>query len=428
MMRIPCPSNAFLRASAIQIDSSLTPFLYQTATIQQWIAPYAQVRPRREQRHASTAQARTLPGKPIELVSDPAVDAPDGSVRSTISSSEKRVFAKLLDPSYDPRADIKARAKSPSKIGKTRSKEVSINADQLRINDAYLQAQHQQLLAAKRKASAAHQEQVSQLQAAQDLPYTEETETMRQQREQMFATAKLQFSRARTDKELLQLLDKWAFDVFRKYFSLGQAGHQDAKKGAEPEQKEWTLQLQANFLTQNYPLLLVAFLDELRDNFPSSQLAFSILPMVKSLGLQSYALGASTQLYNGIILDTWRIFSDFHRINELLIEMENAGLEFDYDTLEVLAKIRRQGDRILKGDRGELLKRVWQLDSMMSGWTTVVGWIPKVKDSLEREELRRANESAESEIEDSVSGEEWNEEFGDVDHQDDRKRATTSLG
>jgi hypothetical protein len=411
-IRLPCPSRAFLRASAIQIDGSLTPFLYQTATIQQWIAPYA---PRRTgRRHRSSQRAQILFEKPDdELDAASAARDPETETKSTISGREKRVFARLLDPTYDPQANLKTRSKSPSKLKKPVSKSRLAQGEH-KFSDADLQAKHDQLLEARRKA-AAPQERLAKLQAEQGLrtTYFEETKELREYRSTTLAKASEQFSRAKTDKELWQLLDQWAFSGIRKHFAQGPSTQQkedEASTSGSPE-------ADVAILTHNYPLLLVSFLEELRGNFPSSQLAFSLLPTVKSLGRQSYVLGASTPLYNGIILDTWRTFSDFPRINELLLEMENAGLEFDHETLEVLDKIRRQGERILRGERGELLKRVWELDSIMSGWTTVVGWMPKVKERLEVEALRRANESDESDIEDASLEEEWHDELTAMEEQ-----------
>jgi hypothetical protein len=304
-----------------------------------------------------------------------------------------------------------------------------------KFSDAELQVQHEQLLEARRKASVAPQERLNELQAEQGLQATffEETQELRQQRYQALAQAGDQFSKAQTDKELWQLLDQWAFSGIRKHFAP-QGQNTPPQKSKEKAAKKLakagnsSVANKVAILTHNYPHLLVSFLAELRDNFPSSQLAFSVLPMVKSLGRQSYVLGASTQLYNGIILDTWRTFSNFSRINELLLEMENAGLEFDFDTLEVLGKIRRQGERILKGERGELLKRVWELDSMISGWTTVVGWIPKVKERLEADALRKANETEESDMEDSVLEEDWHDELLAREEQEEAlRRAAASL-
>jgi hypothetical protein len=361
-------------------------------------------------------------------IKSPAIERPDSNApRSTISGKEKRVFSKLLDPSYDPQADLKMRSRSPVKpTNRPGTYAAALNRH---FKDPDLRAKHEELLAAKRRDTALQQQKLDELRMQEQdgvaPPPWEGEEAFRQQRDQMLALARLQFSRAKTDEDLWELLAKWTFAIIRRH--LGQAPR--VSKVLTPDQLEVRKQQEATFLTFNYPTLLVAFLDELRTNFPSSQLAFTVLPMVKSLGRQSYVLGASTALYNGIILDTWRVFSDFHRINELLLEMENAGLEFDYDTLDVLGKIRRQGDRILKGERGVLLKRVWELDSIVSGWQTVVGWIPKVKERLEVDALRRASESEESEMEDSVSEEDWNDELSAMQQQQDAlRRAAASLG
>jgi hypothetical protein len=425
-----------MRSSAIQIENSLAPFLYYTPTIQQWIAPYAP-NPR-QRRHASSRPA-DIPFDQSSL--NGRVDSPaeplERRTRSTISGKDKRVFAKLLDPSYDPQADLRARGKAPKSRQTTPKPRSAIGERQ--FSDADLQAKHEALMRAKRRASALHQERLNELQAERGMEPTffEETEELRQKRAQNLARAREDFRNAETDKDLWYLLSKWAFSGVQKHFALPPQLEQHNSAKQEPAAaKDKTANNELAILTHNYPLLLVSFLEELRDSFPTSQLAFSLLPMIKSLGRQSYVLGASTPLYNSLIDATWRTFSDFPRINDLLLEMENAGLEFDYDTLDVLDKIRRQGERIQKGDKGELMKRIWELDSVISGWDTVTRWIPKVKARLEAEALRRANENeSESDSEDleddSISGseEDWGEELSAMQEQQEAlRRAAASLG
>jgi len=150
----------------------------------------------------------------------------------------------------------------------------------------------------------------------------------------------------------------------------------------------------------NYPSLLVTAMRELRVSFPSSHLPFSILPAVKRLGRASYALGASTPLYNELIAATWNTYSDFGRIDELMQEMETGGLEFDAGTLQVLDSIRLEGNRIKNGRYGINRRAVWSTDLIQNGWRKVISWIPLVKERMEVGAERLASEQEDEELND----------------------------
>lgn len=338
-----------------------------------------------------------------------------------MSATEKQVFAKLLDPSYNPKAALNARGKSAGKPKKPESRDRSVKGERI-ISDRDLQARHAKFLQARKQASAAPQALAKELHADEGLQsaFFEDTEELRSRRAKALARVKERFSRALTDKELWDILEEKAFDGITKHFSQPSP----TEKNKTKSKVDITREMDAAVLAHNYPHILVAFVDELRDHFPSSHMAFTVLEAVKTLGRQSYILGASTPLYNGVILATWRIRSDFPRINELLLEMENAALEFDFDTQDILHKIRRQGERILKGERGELVKKVWELDSMMSGWTTVVEWIPKVRERLEAEALRKASETEEAE--ESAMEDEWNDAIAQKEEQEEALRVAAA--
>lgn len=143
----------------------------------------------------------------------------------------------------------------------------------------------------------------------------------------------------------------------------------------------------------NYPSFLLIAIRQLRTHFPTSNLPFQIIPTIKQLGRSSYILGASTPLYNELIAAAWHTWSDFDKIHELLKEMDNGGLEFDENTLDLLHKIRREGEKVLRGKHGEVKRLWWNTDMVRSGWDSVVEWIPLVQERHRDAAVRLANES-----------------------------------
>jgi hypothetical protein len=144
----------------------------------------------------------------------------------------------------------------------------------------------------------------------------------------------------------------------------------------------------------SYSLFLTTATVALRTNFPTSTLPFTILPKLKSLGRGSYALGASTALYNELIKAVWQTYTDFRFIDELLQEMDNGGLEFDQNTLDILEEIRLEGNRIKNGRYGINRRAVWSTDIIQNGWRRVILWIPTVRERVERDMARRSEEMA----------------------------------
>jgi hypothetical protein len=146
----------------------------------------------------------------------------------------------------------------------------------------------------------------------------------------------------------------------------------------------------------NYPTFLTTAIITLRTCFPTSTLSFTMLSKLKSLGRGSYALGASTALYNELIKAIWHTYSDFRYIDELLQEMDNGGLEFDLDTLKILEEIRLEGNRIKNGRYGINRRAVWNTDIIQNGWRKVILWIPVVKERVEADTQRKLEEMAEN--------------------------------
>jgi hypothetical protein len=213
---------------------------------------------------------------------------------------------------------------------------------------------------------------------------------------------------AKTDVELWEVLEKEVFSVIENLVS-GQnapsageapktvptstrAASTTMKSTLEAETANADKLAELALLGPNYPSLLVTAMRQLRVEFPSSQMFLAILPATKRLGRSSYVLGASTVLYNELIAAIWVTHGDFRQVNELLHEMDNAGLEFDANTLSVVDSIRREGNYGRRGTYGPTLQAVWKSDFIQTSWRRFVIWNGIIQQRLEANALRQANQ------------------------------------
>ncbi|KAI0845383.1 hypothetical protein F5Y00DRAFT_246450 [Daldinia vernicosa] len=89
-----------------------------------------------------------------------------------------------------------------------------------------------------------------------------------------------------------------------------------------------------------YPEYLLLALRRLDTAFRTpSILAFSMLPRIKELGLESYILGVSTPFYNELLEIYWIRRCDLSGVLNLLEEMRNCGLQFDAQTVSFLGRV-----------------------------------------------------------------------------------------
>lgn len=119
-----------------------------------------------------------------------------------------------------------------------------------------------------------------------------------------------------------------------------------------------------------YPLFLLLGLRLLSTSFHKpSPLVLSILPRIKSLGLLSHALGASTPLYNHLLRTTYDRYDNLPGVLSLLQEMDQAGIDLDMNTKETLDEIIRSQKSMKTGDGGEAMMAL----GLMPGWTDNIG-------------------------------------------------------
>ncbi|KAH8595296.1 hypothetical protein B0O99DRAFT_623708 [Bisporella sp. PMI_857] len=130
-----------------------------------------------------------------------------------------------------------------------------------------------------------------------------------------------------------------------------------------------------------YPSHLLLGLRLLDRSFAKpSLLTLSILPKIKSLGLLSHVLGGSTQLYNELMVIYWHRRDDFPGVLALLAEMEQSGLDWDMQTLDIVSTIDAMQRETMRGDRGEGLHTLWKLPEFAP--RRFGTWREKIKQSL----------------------------------------------
>jgi len=121
-----------------------------------------------------------------------------------------------------------------------------------------------------------------------------------------------------------------------------------------------------------------------------SPLVLNVLPRIKSLGIVSHVLGASTAFYNELLRISWIRFDDFLGVSKLLNEMEQAGLEFDDETLNIVNEINQAQLKVRKGDRGSVLQALWSMPEFAPG--KFRDWKEKIQASIEEQGTGNSDE------------------------------------
>lgn len=129
-----------------------------------------------------------------------------------------------------------------------------------------------------------------------------------------------------------------------------------------------------------YPMLLVTSLRLLDKHFSQpSQLALSVLPRVKELGVASYVLGVSTAFYNYLLGIYWGRYGDVSSVLAHLEEMRHAGLYFDKDTFSTVARVSSWLTEMANGEHGAFLREAMSmpeyevaLRSRLRHWTNEI--------------------------------------------------------
>lgn len=412
---------------------TLLPFLYQTCTIQQRAAKRPQAWRRANLHSGFVSKARI--DEPVPF--DDGMVTEDRQRTSTITDVERQTFARLFNMAVSGSTQKPASRKKDAPQGedrepegldrilakvvsdvksKPRARPVTEGEDFVRRFPPSLR---QMAASAKENIEREEHEMAIEHQVTETGP---QADPVRQVREKEAQRVEGLLRAAKTDMELWIVLENEVFSVIRQLgleqrFETGEARQPNSKRGKPKKKKKnedaeeytspgtrSTAQTPAQepskqegipdirVIGPNYPSFLLLAIRQLRQEFPSSLLTFSLLPAVKKLGRASYALGASTLFYNELIGATWHTYADFQGVGELLQEMDNGGIDFDTSTLDLLHSIKKQWFQVQRGRFGDNLAAVWGLESMQRGLWKVQRWQHVIRERMEAEALRLANE------------------------------------
>ncbi|OAL01363.1 hypothetical protein IQ06DRAFT_293455 [Phaeosphaeriaceae sp. SRC1lsM3a] len=383
--------------------NTLLPFLYQTATIQQWKSA---TRPHARRNVYSRAKpADEIPFEDADGNLPPAVEEAQPTRKTTITDTERAAFEKLYKT-------FKARDHGGKEKGE--HEELDQIADEYYEDDEEqkhtpLDKVFEELLYGKAQSKPGEVDRLKlaaksvAFKNAATVPITGAESP--QKKKQLAAKAEKErikkfryeereridrlLKNASTDRELWQILDREVFEQLRKLHLDEPSTSQKAKdrskplsndpskartKRPAPPPKSLSATPEAQTLFANYPHHLVTALHALRIHFPRSPLPHSLLPTIKALGRSSYALGATTQLYKHLIRTAWVQHSSYSLIDKLLSDMEANIVEFDMGILEVLDGVIREYDLARAGRLGRELLMVSGMETWGEGIEKMREW------------------------------------------------------
>ena len=400
-----------LSRSRIPTNKTLLPFLYQTATIQQW-KPAAQPIARRNISRYSRKDDPPTEDIPFENKEElpPALDDIEPARKTTITGSERAAFEKLYrkfntrgsrqqekdheveidaiadeywepDEEEDPSKDLDKIFDDVLKGGPKPREWNRSGAEQLRSTKPKqnLQTMAEHILKGtqpeetKQKVSKAKRVRET---SAKAQKLKEERTAERNRVDALLKSAK-------TDRELWDILHR---EVFSQVRALNLDGTSPPTSGGRTNAPPT---MNPKILFSNYPHHLLTALTTLRTYFPSSPLPLSILPTVKSLGRSSYALGATTALYTQLLRTAWLQQSSYPLLVTLLTDMHNGAIEFSLDTLHLLDQVIKEFDMARSGRLGREMQMVYGMEQFGEGIREVRRWRQIVASRVGIEEGRR---------------------------------------
>jgi hypothetical protein len=426
MSMCSCSFRALSR-SRLPSAKTLTPFLYQTATIQQWQAAARPVA-RRNASSNSNSSSRYDPDIPFEddTGSHHVVDA-EPARSTTITGSERAAFETLYKkfrPTKPPRSNAEHESDEIADEYYEDEEENEADAD-ADANAATLDSLFDSVLSGKSKPRDADKFTVRRMRSKKDqkddiatlagqilgpAPVTARSEKAikaakikKQQAAEKRRVVAL-FQEAKTDRELWIVLEKEVFAVLKELNLDGQTAPDNLKKF---EKRKTAHQISSpdqtavdtpSFPTSptdtpyksakrskrdrsprdprlpNLPVFLVAAARTLHIEFPSSPLLLAIIPTLKSLGRSSYALGATTSLYRVAIHSAWRQQHSYDMVCSLLQDMDNGGIEPDYNILQVINDIIKEYFRGRNGELGRAVRNVFGFQAFKEGIDQILVW------------------------------------------------------
>lgn len=125
-------------------------------------------------------------------------------------------------------------------------------------------------------------------------------------------------------------------------------------------------------------------------NFPSSHLHSSLLPYLKSLGPATFALAASTKLYNQHMRSLFRTHHNLPQIVRTLDEMDKEVYEFDDKSKDFVDSIGQRSDKARTGTYGPGVRALWRGERFRRGAKAISFWSTAIEKRLQEKALREA--------------------------------------
>lgn len=330
---------------------------------------------------------------PFEHAAQETMSVRDKIVTSTMTPSEKKAFEGLLSLSKNKNVTIGPRrdrlADALNKAAKDRNKKPKFKkqepSDEVKMPEV-LQKMQKDMEADGGAAQRVLLEQA----VEQDL----------EQVKKAFATAE-------TDVELWQMLhDK----VLSRVYALGldnptpkrspkqhkrkTSVDKEAKKettSTETASPQWPGNMPDKLvITRTLPEHVVECGRLLFFNFPSSHLHASLLPYLKSLGPATFALAASTKLYNQHMRSLFRTQHNLPQIVRTLDEMDKEVYEFDEKSKDFVDSIGQRSDKARTGTYGPGVRALWRGERFRRGAKAISFWSTAIEKRLQEKALREA--------------------------------------
>lgn len=404
-----------LSRSRVPPNKTLLPFLYQTATIQQWKA-VAQPMARRSISRYSPKDEPPAADIPFEHEESlpPAIDDAEGAPKTTITGSERAAFEKLYRK-FNTRGSRQQEKDHEVEIDAIADEYWEPDEDEDRVAnlDKIFDEALNRGATKTRERNRSGTEQLQSRKPKDDLqnmaehllrgtrPLEMQARAMRAKRKgeasaQAAQIKKLRMSErsriddlltsSKTDRELWETLHREVFAQVRQLDLDGtvpkpkkDSRARNTKPGPDPR-----------IFFSNYPHHLLTALTTLRTHFSASQLALSILPTVKNYGRSSYALGATTALYDKLLRTAWLQQSSYSMLVSLLTDMHNGAVEFSADTLTLLDQVIKEHTMARSGKLGIGMQTVYGLDQFNQGISEIKKWRAVVAERVGIEDGRRA--------------------------------------
>lgn len=404
-------ANSLRALPRSRVPRTLVPFLYQTATIQQWpqaVQPIA--------RRAASSPPNRRDDIPFEDETSHGESTP--ARPSTVTGSERAAFEKLYKKFTSP-----ARAQPNHDIDQI-ADEYYEDEEEKDASAATIDSVFDSVLsnAPSRPGATARTVKPRKHKPADNLaslaaeilkPQMEkEKSKIEKLRERAVRIKKMQKAErervkgllegAMTDKELWDVLEREVFAAIRamdldglsrRQSSAGKGGGRK-KEGHSTESSSQPTrfptspsetvyrpssakdpsQPESRILFPNYPHYLVSAARTLHTNFPASPLPHNIIPTLKSLGRSSYALGATTSLYKIVLRITWQQQHSYSQICSLLQDMDNGGIECDLGIVNLLDEIIAEYRMARSGRLGGTMQAVLGMEHYGEAMKRLVAW------------------------------------------------------